>query len=208
MTKLLVVQGNPKKVEESFSLRVADAFVAAYKESNPTAVVETVNLFATEVPEIDADVLSAWGKLAGGVEFTSLTADEQAKVGQMGQLLNQFVEADKIVFATPMFNFTFPGRVKSYLDTLCVAGTTFKYTENGPVGLLEGKKVVHIHGTGGIYSNTNMAYGDAYLRQIMAFIGIKDVETIFVEGTAAMPEKAPEIEAAATEKAKEAGARF
>ncbi|PNB70901.1 FMN-dependent NADH-azoreductase, partial [Pseudomonas sp. FW305-BF6] len=81
-------------------------------------------------------------------------------------IVTQFVEADKYVFVTPMWNFSFPPVMKSYIDAVCVAGKTFKYTENGPQGLLGGKKALHIQASGGVYSEgpaAGMEMGHRYI---------------------------------------------
>jgi FMN-dependent NADH-azoreductase len=121
------------------------------------------------------------------------------------------VGADKYVFVSPMWNLSIPPRLKAFIDTIMIAGKTFKYTENGPVGLLTGRKAVHIQARGGIYSEgpgVDMEFGDRYLRAVLAFIGITDVETIAVEGMAFMPEKAQEIQEKAIVQAKEVAKRF
>lgn len=86
----------------------------------------------------------------------------------MNTNLETFMHADRYVFVTPMWNFSYPSVVKAYLDNLAIAGKTFKYTENGPVGLLEGKKALHIQATGGVYSEGPYAavdFGRNHLKQ-------------------------------------------
>lgn len=206
MTKLLVIKANPNTTEASFGLSTGQAFVDAYKEANPNAEVTEINLFEEYIPEIDGNMMAAWGALANGTAFTDLPEDQQKQVGASGALLEQFMANDQYVFITPLWNFSFPARMKSYLDALCVAGTTFRYTETGPVGLLEGKKALHIHASGGVHSEDN--YADRLLRNILGFIGISDVETLFVEGQAYSPEKAEEIKEQAKASAAEAAKRF
>lgn len=110
-----------------------------------------------------------------------------------------------------MWNFSFPPKLKAYIDTLCIAGKTFKYTEEGSVGLLKGKKALHIQARGGIYSEgpaKEMEFGDRYLRAVLAFVGITDVQTIAVEGMNAFPNEAESIKQQAIERAKEAAKQF
>lgn len=86
----------------------------------------------------------------------------------MNTNLETFMHADRYVFVTPMWNFSYPSVVKAYLDNLAIADKTFKYTENGPVGLLEGKKALHIQATGGVYSEGPYAavdFGRNHLKQ-------------------------------------------
>lgn len=211
MSKILYITANPKPWEQSFSMSMGEAFINTYKEANPQDEIVKVDLYSTDIPEIDGIVFSAWGKLAQGSSFDQLTLEEQKKITDMGTVLEQFIAADKYVFVTPLWNFTVPARMKSYLDNICVAGKTFKYTENGPVGLLKGKKAVHLQARGGIYSQGPAAaveMGDKYVNAILDFIGIDDKQSIIAEGMNAAPEKAQFIKAEAIIKAKEAALSF
>lgn len=211
MSKVLYITANPKAVEQSFSLTVGEAFINTYKEANPQDEIVNIDLYNMEVPEVDGVVFSAWGKFAQGASFEELTVDEQNKIAAMGNILEQFMSADKYVFVTPLWNFTVPARMKSYLDNVCIAGKTFKYTENGPVGLLTDKKAVHIQARGGVYSEgpaSAVEMGDRYVNAILGFIGIADRQSIITEGMNAMPNKAEGIKAEAVAKAKEAARRF
>lgn len=210
MAKVLFIQANPKPTEQSFSLSVADEFLKTYQQENPQDEITKIDLFQIELPEIDHDVFSGWGKLQQGVPFNELTPAEQRKVARIDELTNQFMEADKYIFVTPMWNFSFPPRMKAYLDAICIAGKTFKYTEQGPVGLLSGKKAVHIQARGGIYSGpaASVEFGDRYLKAVMAFIGVTDFESVIVEGMNQNPDQADAIKANAIVNAKEVAKQF
>ncbi|UOY92859.1 FMN-dependent NADH-azoreductase [Ectobacillus sp. JY-23] len=211
MKKVLYITANPNTAEVSFSKAVGDAFIEAYQAKNPQDEVIAVDLFQTNVPMIDGEVMDAWGKLAAGVAFTDLTESQQQKIAAMNANLEQFMSADRYVFATPMWNFSYPPVVKAYIDNLAVAGKTFKYTENGPVGLLEGKKALHIQATGGIYSEgpaASMDFGRNHLQAALAFFGVTDTAYLPVEGMGAAPDKAVEIKEAAIAAAKEAATKF
>jgi len=211
MEKLLYITANPKAEEQSYSLSVGRAFLDAYRGEKPDADIVELDLYQTHIPHIDTDVFSGWGKLQQGKAFDELSEDEKAKVARINQLTDQFIAADKYVFVTPLWNFSFPPLVKAYIDTICIAGKTFRYTAEGPVGLLTDKKAVHIQARGGIYSEgpaKDMEFGDRYLRTIFGFIGIRDVETIIVEGMAQMQDQAEAIKSRAIAAAKEAARRF
>lgn len=211
MSKVLYVTANPKKDEDSFSLTVGKNFLEAYKETNPLDEITILDLYKTQVPLIDEVVLSAWGKLGKGISFEQLTIEEQKKISAMNNLLEQFIAADKYVFVTPMWNFTIPPMMKAYLDNMCIVNRTFKYTENGSIGLLNNKKAIHIQARGGIYSSGSFAdfeMGDKYINAVLSFIGITDKQSIIVEGMNLMPDKAEEIKNKAIIKAKEAALTF
>ena len=163
------------------------------------------------MPFIDGDVFSGWGKLQIGKAFDELTESEKAKVGKINQFTQQFIEADKYIFVTPMWNFSIPPRMKAYIDTISIAGKTFKYTENGPVGLLEDKKAVHVQASGGVYSEgpaKNFEFGNSYIKSILAFLGVVDVESILIEGTAQSEPGADVVKARASERVKEVVKNF
>jgi FMN-dependent NADH-azoreductase len=211
MSKVLYITANPKAKEQSFSLTVGEFFLETYKKTNPSDEIINLDLYNMDIPLIDYDVFSAWGKFAQGLSYGELTPAEQEKIGTMSNLLELFMSANKYIFVTPLWNFTVPPKMKAFLDTICIAGKTFKYTEEGPVGLLNGKKTVHIQARGGVYSSgpaAELEMGDRYINAIMGFIGVTDRESIIIEGMNATPDKAEEIKANATNRAKEAAERF
>lgn len=204
MNKVLYITANPKSKDESFSLAVGDAFMQSFIKSHSNYEIINLDLYNMEVPLIDEVVFSAWGKFGQGKTFEELTDVEQKKISAMNSILEQFLSADKYVFVTPLWNFTVPPKMKAYLDNICIANKTFKYTENGPVGLLTDKKAIHIQARGGVYSEgpaADVEMGDKYINTILNFIGINDRQSIIAEGMAATPDKAEEIKANAIEKA-------
>lgn len=211
MARVLYITANPKAKEDSYSLTVGDAFISEYKKVKPDDEVTTLNLYNIDVQLIDEDVLSAWGKFAQGKSFEELTGEEQNKTGSMNALLEQFMSADKYIFATPLWNLSVPPKMKAYIDNIFIAGKTFKYTENGPVGLLSGKKAVHIQARGGVYSSgpaAELEMGDKYLKTVMNFLGVTDYQSIFIEGAAYAPDKAEEIKNNAIKRAEEVAKTF
>ncbi|MDR0920913.1 MAG: NAD(P)H-dependent oxidoreductase [Lactobacillales bacterium] len=191
MSKVLVVKGHPLTSEESFSVKGLDKFVEIYEANHPNDEVELLDVFHDNVPEIDADIASAFIELGKGTDFTALSEDQQAKVARYSQLTEQFLNADKVVVANPLWNGQIPTRLKAWFDTINVAGKTFRYTENGPVGLTEGKKVLHIQANGGVYSGSDSAA--KFVDEAFKFIGVDDVQAVFIEGHAYAPDKAEEI---------------
>lgn len=211
MAKVLYITANPNNEEHSFSMAAGKAFIEKYKEVNPSDEVVHIDLFKENIPQIDADVFGGWGKLQSGQAFDQLSAEEQAKVGRLGELSDQFISADKYVFVTPFWNFSFPPVMKAYIDSVCVAGKSFKYTEQGPVGLLTDKKALHIQARGGVYSEgpaAEMEMGHRYLNVIMNFFGVPSFEGLFIEGHAAMPDKAQEIKQNGIARAKDLAHTF
>nr|WP_263327337.1 FMN-dependent NADH-azoreductase [Neobacillus sp. Marseille-Q6967] len=211
MTKVLYITAHPHDHTQSYSMAVGKTFVETYKELNPNDEIIHIDLYKENIPYIDADVFNGWGKLRSGQAFEELTVDEKAKVSRLNELSEQFISADKYVFVTPLWNFSFPPVMKAYLDSVAVAGKTFKYTEQGPVGLLTDKKALHIQARGGFYSEgpaAQMEMGHRYLDVMMQFFGVPSLEGLFVEGHNAMPDKAQEIKENAIARAKDLAQTF
>ncbi|WP_462409084.1 FMN-dependent NADH-azoreductase [Neobacillus sp. Marseille-QA0830] len=211
MTQVLYITAHPHDESQSYSMAVGKAFIDTYKQENPNDEIIHLDLYKENIPYIDADVFSGWGKLRSGQAFDDLSAEEKAKVGRLNELSDQFVAADKYIFVTPLWNFSFPPIMKAYLDSVAVAGKTFKYTQEGPIGLLTGKKALHIQARGGFYSEgpaAELEMGHRYISIMMSFFGIPNLEGLFVEGHNAVPEKAEEIKANAIERAKDLAHTF
>ncbi|AEI42145.1 FMN-dependent NADH-azoreductase [Paenibacillus mucilaginosus] len=211
MATLLYITAHPHDHQTSFSMAVGQAFIESYRESHSGDEVVTLDLYKADIPHIDADVFSGWGKLRSGQDFGALSGEEKAKVARLGELTDQFVAADKYVFVTPMWNFSFPPVMKAYIDSICTAGKTFRYTEQGPVGLLTDKKALHIQARGGIYSEgpaAQMEMGHRYLGVIMQFFGIPSFDGLFVEGHNQFQDRAQQIKEDAMARARELARTF
>ena len=211
MATVLYITAHPNDHQASYSMAVGKEFIDTYREANSTDEVIHLDLYKLNIPHIDADVFSGWGKLRSGSSFDQLSDAEKSKVGRLNEIVEQYAAADKYVFVSPMWNFSFPPLLKAYIDAVCIAGKTFKYTENGPVGLLTEKKAIHIQASGGVYSEGPAAgfeSGHSYLKKIMQFHGVPSFEGIFVEGMGAMPDKAQSIKEKAIAQAQEVAKRF
>ena len=112
--------------------------------------------------------------------------DAQSEAAKLGEtVLDEFLAADVIVIGAPMYNFSIPSQLKAWIDRIAVAGKTFRYSESGVQGLATGKRVVVVSSRGGVYSSgpmTAMDFQENYLRTVLGFIGITDVEFIRAEG--------------------------
>lgn len=211
MAKVLYITAHPHNETQSYSMAVGKEFIDTYKEVNQNDEVTHLDLYKENIPYIDADVFSGWGKLQSGQGFDQLSAEEKAKVSRLGELCEQFIAADKYVFVTPMWNLSSPPVMKAYIDSVAIAGKTFKYTEQGSVGLLTDKKALHIQARGGVYTEgpgVEMEMGHRYINVMMNFFGVPSFEGLFVEGHAAMPDKAQEIKENAISRAKDLAHTF
>ena len=137
VAKLLYITAHPLDELASNSMAAGKAFIDSYKENHASDEVKHIDLFKEDIPVIDKDVLTGWGKLRNGDD---LTKEEQQKVDRFSEILEEFLSADKYVFVSPMWNLSFPPVLKAYIDAISIAGKTFKYTAEGPQGLLTDKK--------------------------------------------------------------------
>jgi FMN-dependent NADH-azoreductase len=210
MATVLYVTCNLKPVDESHSLFIGREFIDQYVKQNPNDRIEQIDVYRDPIQRIDADVLSGWKKLQQGQGFENLTDEESRKVMRISNLADQFIAADKYVFVTPMWNLGFPAELKMYIDTVCVVGKTFEYTEQGAVGLLQnmGKKCLHIHSSGGFHFGLEEDHSVPYLRSILKFMGVEDFRAVVLEGVEAMPHMAADFTQKAISQCREVANSF
>ncbi|MCB5951868.1 FMN-dependent NADH-azoreductase [Enterococcus sp. BWT-B8] len=206
MSKLLVVKAHPLTKEESRSVRALDSFLESYKSANTNDEIEVLDVYNDFIPEIDEELLSGWNALRAGAEFTSLNESQQQKIARFNALTEQFIDSDKVVIANALWNLNVPTRLKAWIDTINVAGKTFKYTEEGPKGLAAGKDVLHIQSNGGVYEGND--FSSQYVKGILNFIGIENVQQLFIEGIDYAPEREEELMNQALTKAADFGKNF
>jgi FMN-dependent NADH-azoreductase len=149
------------------------------------------------LPHIGDDFLTA-ARSPNGPQ----TGEQGALLARSDALVDELRAADVIVIAAPMINFTIPSNLKTWIDYVARAGRTFRYSEKGPEGLVTGKQVIVVAARGGIYADAGKAldFQLPYLRSVLGFLGMTDVEVLEVEGTAYGPEAAEKAVAAATAK--------
>lgn len=208
MTKLLYITVNPKRDGKlSKGMQIGEVFLNAFKLEKPDVEMVQMHLYDMEIPEMDMDLMYARAKLSFmGRTFDELTEVEQTKIMKMHALAEQFIDADYYVFVTPLWNLGSPAILKSFLDNLFIVGKTFINTDDGPEGLLTGRKAIHIQTRGGIYSNGPMAdfeFGDRFLTTALGFLGLEVMDSIIAEGTDHFPKQLPEIMARAKQEAVE-----
>lgn len=201
--KLLVIRAHPLDATRSRSMRLVDAFLDGFREKYPDALVEDVNLYNAAVPEIDLDLITGWDALRNGEAFIHLTPAQQAKLTLFENYTMQFLSAEAIVVANPLWNLSIPTRLKAWIDTVCRAGVTFRYNDAGEAeGLAGGRTVVHLQASGGRFNGNDPAC--QYLRTMFAFLGC-DYHEVTAEGMDHEPDKADQIMAVALDKARNLG---
>jgi FMN-dependent NADH-azoreductase len=208
VANVLFVKANGRPADQAVSVKLYDSFIKSYRESHPSDSITELNLFEEELPYYDNAMMTGLFKLSKGMETTS---EEKGAADIANRYLDQFLAADKVVFAFPLWNFTIPAQLLTYLFYLNQAGKTFKYTPEGPVGLAGDKKVVLLNARGGVYSEgpaVGMEMSVNYVRNIMSFWGITDVETVIVEGHNQFPDRSQQIVEAGLSQAAQVAAGF
>ncbi len=176
MSRVLVIESSARK-EGSVSRQLTVEFLANWKSAHPDDEVVMRDLAEHPVPHLDMDLLGGWSKPA-----EQQSEAEKTALARSEQLTAELLGADVLVLAAPMYNFAIPSTLKAWLDHVLRAGVTFKYTEQGPQGLLSGKRAFVLTARGGLYSGTPLDHQEPYLRQALGFIGIHEVSFIHAEG--------------------------
>ncbi|AXQ30857.1 FMN-dependent NADH-azoreductase [Solimonas sp. K1W22B-7] len=161
--------------ENSQSSRLAARYVAAQNGARVTIR----DLAAEPVPHLDG---ARFGAFITPPE--QRTAEQNAVVAYSDALIAELKRADVIVLGLPLYNFGIPSQLKSWIDHVARAGQTFRYTANGPEGLVKGKKAYVFATRGGIYAGTALDTQTGYIRDFLRFIGVEDVEFVYAEGLA------------------------
>jgi len=194
---VLIIKSSPA-ANSSVSNEIADYLVSQLGNKHESYDFLIRDLAKTPAPQIDGPVLEAF--------FTApdqLTDEQQALVEPSLELIGELKAADIIVFASAMHNFSISALLKAYIDQICRFGLTFQYGENGPEGLLNGKKAVVISSAGGDFQQEHakaMDFQTPYLQRILNFIGIEDISVVPVQGMQLDPENADKIKSDAKAK--------
>jgi len=166
--------------DNSASRQLSREVVEAWKAAEADVVVTYRDLAADAISHFSAQTLVAAGTSA---ELRDAALQHEADLSAAA--LAEFLAADAVVIAAPMYNFTIPTQLKAWIDRIAVAGKTFSYTEAGPQGLCGGKKLVIVSTAGGLHAGQPSGVGhEDYLKLLFGFLGITDIEIVRAEGLA------------------------
>ncbi|MEI8595662.1 FMN-dependent NADH-azoreductase [Photobacterium sp. Hal280] len=172
MSKVLVLKSSILG-DYSQSNALIDHLVNVKADSISTIIER--DLVAHPLPVLD-------GELAGGLRGgDNLTQRQKETIALSDQLINEIKTSDTIIIGAPMYNFSIPTQLKNWFDLIARAGVTFSYTENGPVGLLTGKKVIVVSSRGGMHKGNATDTMVPYLTTILGFVGMTEVEFVYAE---------------------------
>ena len=173
--------------EASASRQLSAAIVKALTRAMPGTEVVRRDLDSDPIPHLDSRLLAAV-RPDIAVDPTTRAADEKGAAA-----LEELLGADIVVIGAPMYNFTIASQLKAWLDRIVIAGKTFRYGETGAKGLAGGKKVIIASSRGGLYApgmpQEANDFQETYLRAILGFIGIEDIDIVRAEGLAYGPEQ-------------------
>ena len=183
--KILHIDASASDPQTSHSRRLSAQMVAKLKAANPDATVTYRDVAKDRLPHVDTTIRDAWNPEGEKSDSLKETATRSAA------LVQELKDADVIVIGSPMYNFTVPSTLKSWIDHVAIAGQTFRYTDKGAEGLLKGKAWLALS-SGGVYSEGPFASYDhlaSYLTAVLNFLGVQEVEMVRAEGIAYGPEK-------------------
>ncbi|ANG63306.1 FMN-dependent NADH-azoreductase [Marinobacterium aestuarii] len=175
MTKVLVVQSSA--LNETSNTRLLTAKLLARLGRDADITVTSRDLAQDQLPHITDQTLGAFFTPADqrSPEQTEIIALSDALVAEL-------MDTDVVIIAAPMYNFGVPSTLKAYFDHIARAGVTFKYTETGPVGLVQGKQAYIVTATGGIHAGTPRDFVAPFVTTFLGFLGINAVKTFAAEG--------------------------
>lgn len=198
MNSILLVTSSPRG-SQSISTQIARDLVGSLVDADPDAIVVHRDLGANPIPHLDGVTTSAIRKAPDDRD-----AAETAAVAESDALVAELLAAKTVVIATGLINFSIQSTLKSWIDNVARAGLTFRYTAEGPEGLATGKKVYVILSAAGLYSEgpaATMEHAAPYLKTVLGFMGMTDIEIIRIEGLAFGEEAAARAIDGAREKA-------
>lgn len=171
------------RADNSHSTRLASEIVARLTTLVPESKLTVRDLARTPHPALDEEALQALFTPA-----EQRTPEQVARVALDDALIAEIQAADAVVLGVPMYNFGVTTQLKNWIDAIARARVTFQYTENGPEGLLKGKKVYIALTRGGQYRNTPTDSQVPYLKTVLGFLGMTDIQFVYAEGFAMGPE--------------------
>ena len=188
MATVLIVKAHPLDPQKSYALRALEEFETRFASLHPEDRIEIVDVFEDQIPTLDKPLLEAMAAAKKGEEIASEQAERLERYNAFTQ---QFLSADKIVVVNPLWNLNVPSQLVSWINTINVAGLTFKYGPEGSIGLIKDKKLLHIQSNGGVYAGQDPAA--QYIKSIFEFLGFEDIHQVFIEGQSADPSQAQAI---------------
>jgi len=188
--KILYVTCNPKPDAESACMTVANRFIARYADLYPHAEISRLDLFSEDVPEMDFACYERRGKL---LSPESAPEEKTPQIDRIRALSRMVVDCDRMVLAAPVWNLSYPGRLKNFLDDIVLSGETIELNAGCVNGLLDDKerKALFVQSSGGKYVCPPLSflnYGWNHMKTLLRALGFSCVRLLPVDGTGSTPE--------------------
>ncbi|TWG83332.1 FMN-dependent NADH-azoreductase [Cupriavidus gilardii J11] len=170
--------------DNSASRALTAQIVANLRQQHPEATVTVRDLDREALPHLGNTLLPVLGGPKDGLDPV-----QQAELERTEALLKEFLEADVLVVGAPQYNFAIPSQLKAWIDRIAQAGRTFRYTENGPVGLAGGKRAIIVSSRGGVRQDASqLDLHEVTIDTVFRFLGITDIQYVRAHGLAMGPD--------------------
>lgn len=191
---LLYINSNSNVDDLSTTSQIANAFLDEY-EKHHHMKIKRIDLIDYKLPELDREI-----------RRKDDSPETHEKIQRRNEALNDFLNAEIVVIAAPIWNFSYPAVLKTWIDAIVVSNKTFKYTPEGPIGLAGEKKVLLIQTSSSKYSKRpHLNFGLNHLEYIMKFMGINHFESILAEG---LSKRREEVQKEKIDEARELARKF
>lgn len=186
--KILYISCNPNPEETSACRQVGRMLLDSWVKQNPGCVVEELDLYSDDIPELDNNLITRQASLIDRELANKLPKAKKDKYNRITDLCLQFMGADRIIIAAPMWSLGFPSKLKTWLDDIILNGKTILIINDHVKGLLGGldKKIVFVQSSGGCYAKltrSRLNYANIYLKHIFKTMGINEYYLLPIEGT-------------------------
>ena len=175
--------------DHSASKQLGDQFVRELVAHHPGSTVTTLDLASAPLPHLDADEFLSWR-----VDPAERSDTQQTLAGVSDRLIDQLFAHDTLVLAIPMYNMGIPSTLKAWIDRVLRAGKTFRYTSEGPEGLVKDTAAYLLFARGGNYRDTPLDTQTGYMKSVLGLMGIHNTETVFAEGLALSDQRESALE--------------
>lgn len=182
MADLLYITCNVRTPEGSLALSLGHEFLEEYHRWNPQKAVQVLDLYRDSIQRTDQDLLDAWERIGHDENYALFSDEERRKINRVWRLADQFGACDKYVFVTHSLNLWFPAEFKTYVDTICVPGRTYRLTPQGAKGTLQNgrRRSLHLHAGPPFPFGQEQDLSVAYLRSVLHFLGVTEQVTVLL----------------------------
>jgi len=176
--------------ENAMKLLHIDSSILGTQSATRSLGAALVARFRAEIPELEVSYRDLHAEPLPHLSAASLAAADPTEAARAERAIEELLATDVLVIGAPMYNFSIPSTLKAWIDRVAVAGRTFRYTAEGPQGLVIGKRAILVLAQGGVHAEHGPSeHHESYLKWMLGFLGITDVEVVRAQGLAISPEQ-------------------